>query len=287
MGFSLRENLLELIRRTSTDLPGDVEAALRRAVEAEKGRARGTLELILRNVEEARRNSIPICQDTGTLIFRVGHCRDMSPEEIRADIEEAVKRATEASFLRPNAVHPISGRNSGNNLGLGSPVLFFHQQSQGLSVELMIKGGGSENCGIQYSLPDSGLGAGRDLRGIKLCLMDAVYKAQGFGCAPGTLGVGIGGDRVTSFLESKEQLFRSLDHENPDPELRRLEEEILQKANSLGIGPMGFGGQTTLLGVKAGVRHRHPACFFVSVSYMCWAYRRRRLVVEDGRAVID
>ena len=278
---------MELIRRTSTDLPEDVEAALRQAAGAEKGRARGTLELILRNVEEARRNSIPICQDTGTLIFRVGHSREVSPEEIRADIEDAVKMATEKSFLRPNAVHPISGRNSGNNLGLGSPVLFFHQLQQGLSVELMIKGGGSENCGIQYSLPDSSLGAGRDLRGIKLCLMDAVFKAQGFGCAPGTLGVGIGGDRVTSFLESKEQLFRSLDDQNSDPELKRLEEEILKKANSLGIGPMGFSGQTTLLGVKAGVRHRHPACFFVSVSYMCWAYRRRRLVIEEGRAVID
>ncbi|MBW1871211.1 MAG: fumarate hydratase [Deltaproteobacteria bacterium] len=282
----LGESLLELIRLTACDLPPDVERVLAAARDVELGRARSTLDWMLKNVAEARKMSLPICQDTGTLIFYVEHGPDWLPAEFEKTAKLAVSEATSRSFLRPNAVDPISGKNSGNNLGPGSPYFHFsqHEHVGKLKVRLMLKGGGSENCGTQYALPDNDLGAGRDMDGVKRCILDAAFKAQGFGCAPGTLGVGIGGDRMTSFLESKEQLFRSLDDLNPDPLLAELEAEMKAKVNQLQIGPMGFGGLTTVLGVKIGTRYRLPASYFVSVSYMCWAYRRRSLLIADGQA---
>jgi len=282
----LGESLLELIRLTACDLPPDIERVLAAARDSEQGRARSTLDWMLKNAAEARKLSLPICQDTGTLIFYVEHGPDSRPSEFEKTAKHAVSEATSRSFLRPNAVDPISGKNSGNNLGPGSPYFHFiqHEQVGKLRVRLMLKGGGSENCGTQYALPDNQLKAGRDLDGVKRCILDAAFKAQGFGCAPGTLGVGVGGDRMSSFLESKEQLFRKLDDVNRDPFLAELEAEMTAKANQLQIGPMGFGGQTTVLGVKIGTRHRLPASYFVSVSYMCWAYRRRSLLIEGGQA---
>ena len=283
----LDEWLLELIRLTSCELAPDVERALRAARDAEQGRARSTLDWMLRNAQEAREASMPICQDTGSLIFYIHHGPDLDQEQMTQSFLRAVIKATERSLLRPNAVDPVSGKNTGNNLGVGAPVLHFHPGLAvgKLSVRLMLKGGGSENCGVQYALPDGSLQAGRDLNGVKRCVLDAALRAQGFGCAPGTLGVGIGGDRMTSFQESKEQFFRPLDDVNTDPILAAMEKELLESINQLEIGPMGFGGQSTVLGVKMGVRHRVPASYFVSVSYMCWAYRRRCLQVENGQAV--
>ena len=131
----------------------------------------------------------------------------------------------------------------------------------------------------QYSLPDSALGAGRDMEGVRKCILDAVQKIQGYGCAPGILGVCIGGDRATGFEVAKEQLLRPLDEVSglrvAGCEVARLEKQLLREANSLGIGPMGLGGKTTLLGVKIASRPRVPASFFVTIAYMCWACRRK------------
>lgn len=126
----------------------------------------------------------------------------------------------------------------------------------------------------QYSLPDRELGAGRDFDGVRKCVLDAVRRAQGYGCAPGFLGVCIGGDRASGYEFAKEQLLRAMDDVNEEPALAKLEKRILREANELGIGPMGLGGKTTLLGVKFGVRPRLPASYFVTVAYMCWAARR-------------
>jgi fumarate hydratase class I len=182
-------------------------------------------------------------------------------------------------------VDSITGKNSGNNLGDEAfPTLHFEEvEGDTLIVDLMLKGGGCENVGAQYSLPNSGLGAGRDMEGVRKVVLDAVHQAQGKGCAPGILGVAIGGDRGSSYYGSKEELFRAMEDENPDPELAELEGRLLKEANQMGIGPMGFGGETTLLGVKIRGMHRLPASFFVSVSYMCWAHRRRRMIVQDDR----
>lgn len=287
----LTPEILELIRLTSTDLPADVEHALREAKDREEpgSAARNALDTILMNVELSRRNSTPICQDTGTPIFFVQHPEGWSTRKLRQQIEDAVVQATQKSYLRPNSVHSLSGKNSGNNLGDSHfPSIHYEEVEEDLlTIELILKGGGCENVGAQYSLPNTGLNAGRDLAGVRKVVLDAVFKAQGQGCSPGILGVAIGGDRGTSYLASKEVLLRKLDQSSHEPELADLEERLTQEANQLGIGPMGFGGKTTVLGTKITSLHRLPASFFVSVSYMCWAYRRRKMILQNGQVIYE
>jgi fumarate hydratase class I len=286
----LSTHFLELIRRASTVLPADVERALRQAVarEGADSSAGSTLTKMLENAEQARETSAPICQDTGTLILYVDYGPDLKMADIRRAVHEAAAEATAKYYLRPNAVDPLTGKNSGNNVGIGAPYIHFEELGDpGLKVRLMLKGGGSENVGAQFKLPDASLGAGRDLGGVRRCVLEAVFQAQGKGCGPGTVGVGIGGDRGSSFIESKEQLFRPLEDRNPDPDLAPLEERLHGELNTLGIGPMGFGGNPTVLGVKIGKRHRHPACYFVSVSYICWAYRRASMTIKEGKVSYD
>jgi len=279
--------ILELVRLAATDLPPDVEKSLRRAVEQEEpgSAARSALETILKNVEISRANSTPICQDTGTPIFYVHYPEGWSTRKLRAQIESAVAAATQKAYLRPNSVDSLSGKNSGDNLGGAHfPTTHFEEvEGDALTIDLMLKGGGCENVGAQYSMPNSQIGAGRDLAGVRKVVLDAVHQAQGYGCAPGILGVAIGGDRGSSYLASKETLFRKLDEPSPNPELAALEERLTGEANQLGIGPMGFGGKTTVLGTKITSLNRLPASYFVTVSYMCWAYRRRRMTWEDGQ----
>jgi fumarate hydratase class I len=286
---TLAESFVDLIRRASTDLPVDVEAALRVAQGREEpgSAAFGALGTILENVALARASATPVCQDTGVPIFTIHHPSGVSTRGLRTQMEEAVVEATRRAYLRPNAVDPVTGRNSGNNLGVGFPTFHFEEwEEDHLQVDLLLKGGGSENVGAQYKLPHAPLKAGRDLEGVRRVVLDAVYQAQGKGCAPGVLGIAIGADRGTGYLHAKEQLFRPLDDVNPVEELAVLEERLLRECNELEIGPMGFGGKTTVLGVKIGSYHRLPACYFVSVGYMCWACRRARLTVRNGETEI-
>ena len=287
----ITEYVLELIRRTSTDLPADIENPLRESVmqEAPGSAARGALETIIENVELSRKNSTPICQDTGTPIFYVYYPEGSSTRKLKQQIRNALAEATKRSYMRPNAVNVLTEKNTGNNLGGDDfPYIHFEEvEGDELTIELMLKGGGCENVGAQYSLPDVHLGAGRDLKGVRKVVLDAVQKAQGQGCSPGILGVAIGGDRGSSYLASKENFFRKLDDNNPDPELNALEKRLSEEANSLGIGPMGFGGKTTVLGTKISGLHRLPASYFVSVSYMCWAFRRRKMTVKGDQVYYD
>jgi fumarate hydratase class I len=285
---NLKTHLVELIRLASTSLPLDVEQALREALnkEAKDSAAQNILASILENVTIARKNATPICQDTGTPIFYVRRPAGMSTLDLKAAIRSAVEQATQKLYLRPNAVDAISGENSGSNLGdKYYPVIHFEESTrEDLIIDLMLKGGGCENVSWQYSLPDSRLKAGRDLEGVRLAALDAVFQAQGRGCAPGFLGIAIGGDRATSYLASKELFLEKLDSHHPDPEIAALEKRITREANQLGIGPMGLGGRSTLLGTRIVSLHRLPASYFVSVSYMCWAFRRSRLTVSNGKA---
>ncbi len=291
MQTDLTKNILELIRMTSTSLPADVEQRLHSAVEKEAAgsAARGALETVLKNVALSRARSTPICQDTGTPIFYVYHPEGWSTRKLKEQIRGAMVEATKLNYMRPNAVDAVYDRNSGNNLGGEDfPSIHFEEvEGDKLTVELMLKGGGCENVGAQYSLPDNRLGAGRDLAGVRKAVLDAVQKAQGQGCAPGILGVAIGGDRGSSYFKSKEVLFDKLGTRNQDPQLAALEERLTTEANSMGIGPMGFGGQTTIIDTKIAGMHRLPASFFVSVSYMCWAYRRRKMVVNGSEIQYD
>lgn len=282
----LTQEILELVRLTATDLPEDVERKIREAREIEEkgSAAQGALDAILENVEMAREKSSPICQDTGTPLFNVTYPAGWSTLKLREQINAAVIEATRLTYLRPNSVNAVTGVNTGDNTGGDHyPSLHFTESAgDQLIVELMLKGGGCENVSAQYKLPDGTIQAGRDLDGVRKAALDTVFQAQGKGCAPGTLGVAVGGDRGSSYAGSKEALLRSLDDHHPDQQLADLEEQISREANELGIGPMGFGGKTTVLGTKIKGLHRLPASYFVSVSYMCWAYRRRKMVFRDG-----
>jgi len=200
-------------------------------------------------------------------------------------IREAVAEATKRGKLRTNSVDSLTGVNASDNLGPGTPTMHFDQweNDDEVEVKLLLKGGGCENKNIQYSLPMEipHLGkAGRDLDGVRKCILHAIWQAQGQGCSAGAVGVCIGGDRAQGYINAKEQLFRTLDDTNPLPELAKLEDYILQTANTLGIGTMGFGGGVTLIGCKIGVLNRLPASFFVSVAYDCWAFRRLGVVLD-------
>ncbi|PKO00098.1 MAG: fumarate hydratase [Chloroflexi bacterium HGW-Chloroflexi-4] len=282
------QELLELIRLTSTDLPNQVEERLKTALASEElgSAAHAALETILKNVTMTRKNSTPICQDTGTPIFFVSAPTSIDKDELTVQIRGAIELATQKSYLRPNAVHSITGKNSGNNLGDAYfPTIHFQPSANDeLSVDLILKGGGCENVGAQYSLPNDELKAGRDLEGVRRAALDAVYRAQGEGCAPGFLGIAIGGDRGTGYAASKEVLMRDPDDHNRDAELDQLENRITTEANELGIGPMGFGGKATVLGTKIISSYRLPASFFVTISYMCWAFRHHKMIVK-GEAI--
>ena len=287
----LTEHFLELVRLAATDIAPDVEGVLTEALEREEkgSAARGAMETIMQNVEMAREKSTPICQDTGTPIFYVHYPEGWSTRKLRQHIRKAVAEATAKAFLRPNAVDSITGKNTGDNLGDEHyPTIHFTEVGGDiLTVDLMLKGGGCENVGAQYKLPDGRLGAGRDLEGVRKVVLDTVYQAQGKGCAPGFLGIAVGGDRGSSFLASKEALLRQVDEKNSDPRLAELEETITKQANQLEIGPMGFGGESTVLGTMVKATHRLPASFFVSVSYMCWAYRRRKMIVKGDKVIYE
>ena len=287
----LTNEILELIRRTSSDLPPDVEKRLRTAAEKEApgSAARGAFETILKNVELSRENSSPICQDTGTPIFYVKYPAGWSTLKLKQQIRAAVAEATRKSYMRPNAVDAVYDKNSGNNLGGDDfPYIHFDEvEGDELTVVLMLKGGGCENVGAQYSLPDNRLGAGRDLEGVRKAVLDAVQRAQGQGCAPGILGVSIGGDRGSGYVKSKEVLLDKIGTHNPDSKLAELEERLTGEADQLGIGPMGFGGKTTVIDTKITGLSRLPASYFVTISYMCWAYRRRKMTVKGDEVIYD
>ncbi|AWB44076.1 fumarate hydratase [Paenibacillus sp. CAA11] len=287
------ESVYQLIVETSTNLPGDVRRAVNRGRAAENQATRAGLALgtIAQNIEMAEEKVSPICQDTGMPTFIVHTPVLANQIEMKKAIKAAVVRATREGKLRPNSVDSLTGENSGDNLGEGIPVIHFEQwEKDTIDLRLILKGGGCENKNIQYSLPAEleGLGrAGRDLDGIRKCILHAVYQAQGQGCSAGFIGVGIGGDRTTGYELAKHQLFRHLDDRNPIQELAELEDYVMDKANQLGIGTMGFGGEVTLLGCKIGAAHRIPASFYVSVAYNCWAFRRQGVLLDGKTGTIE
>jgi fumarate hydratase class I len=285
---AFRSTMLELLRRTSAYLPPDVEnvITLQRKLEASGSKADFALELVAQNIGLAKSKSLPICQDTGTINFFFETPRGVDHLELEDLCKDAVKEATRKGYLRQNSVDSVDGKNTGDNLGPGSPLFHWEQtRDPHIHVRLVLKGGGCENMSAQYSLPAEIVGkrVDRDLEGVRACILDAVWRAQGKGCGPGFLGVAIGGDRASGYEFAKRQLLRMVDDTNPDPALAELEARIMKEANTFDIGPMGFSGKFTVGCCKVGKLNRLPASFFVSVAYMCWAYRRRGVVLDvDG-----
>jgi fumarate hydratase class I len=283
-----KESMLRLISETSSNLPPDVRRAVTAAMKREipGTQAMLALDTIAINVDMACDSEAPICQDTGMPTFEIKTPIGANQIAMSEAIREAIVESTKQGKLRPNAVHSLTGKNSGDNLGDGAPVLHFGQwEKNEIEVRLILKGGGCENKNIQYSVPCElpNLGrADRNLEGVRKCIMHAVWQAQGHGCSVGAIGVAIGGDRASGYHYAKMQLFRPLDDINPVPELAKLEAYVMENANKLGIGTMGFGGESTLIGCKVGAYHRLPASFFVSVAYDCWAFRRLGVVLDPA-----
>jgi fumarate hydratase class I len=287
-----RESLVQLITETSTNLPPDVRAAMGQAVQKEMRPSQSALALsiIASNIDMAEESEAPICQDTGMPTFFVRTPVGFNQIPFREEIRQAIAEATKRGKLRPNSVDPLSGKSMADNLGPGTPIIHFEQwEKEDVEVRLVLKGGGCENKNIQYSVPCTldHLGrADRNLEGVRKCILHAVWQAQGQGCAPGAIGVCVGGDRTAGYEHAKLQLLRTLDDVNPDPQLAKLEQEIMGEANRLGIGTMGFGGQVSLIGCKITKLNRLPASYFVSVAYDCWAFRRLGVLLDAQSGAI-
>src|ERR1700704_111850 len=288
----LSSSLLELITQTSTNLPPDVRAAMALVSGSETPNTQSAqaLNIILSNIDMATDDEGPICQDTGMPTFVVHTPVGVNQLRIKKAIREAVAEATRRGKLRPNSVDSLTGANSGDNLGEETPVMHFEQwEEDDIEIKLILKGGGCENKNIQYSVPCNldHLGrADRNLEGVRKCILHAIWQAQGQGCAPGAVGVCIGSDRAHGYVLAKDQLFRTLDDVNPNPVLAKLEAEIMEEANRLGVGAMGFGGKASLIGCKIGAANRLPASFFVSVAYDCWAFRRLGIELDASSGAI-
>jgi fumarate hydratase class I len=287
------DSVLALIVRTSTDLPPDVRAAMKEAIAEEPASTQSAqaLNIIAQNIDQAAECEGAICQDTGMPTFEVMTPVGSNQIVMKQQIQDAVAEATRRGKLRPNSVDSITGENSGSNLGPGTPIIHFAQweNDDEIEVKLILKGGGCENMNAQYSLPAElpNLGrADRTLEGVRKCILHAIWNAQGKGCAPGAVGVCIGGDRTSGYVHAKEQLFRTLDDVNPDSRLAELEASVMGEVNKLGIGTMGFGGRVSLIGCKIGALNRLPASFFVSVAYDCWAFRRLGVVLDAASGQI-
>ncbi len=288
----LKDSLIELITQTSTNLPPDVRAAMGHALEDEISgtQASQALGIIATNIDMAQQDEGPICQDTGMPTFLIHTPVGINQLHVRRAIREAVAEATRRGKLRPNSVDSLTGKNSGDNLGDETPVMHFEQwEEDEIEVKLILKGGGCENKNIQYSLPcelDHLGRADRNIEGVRRCILHAVWQAQGQGCAPGAVGVCIGSDRANGYVLAKDQLFRTLDDVNPVPELAKLEAEVMEEANRIGVGAMGFGGKVSLIGCKVRAANRLPASFFVSVAYDCWAFRRLGVRLDASSGAI-
>ncbi len=283
----LEDEIYNLIKRCSTDLPQDIENALMEASSNEKADspASWVLNGILKNIELSRKNETPLCQDTGTLLFFLDLPDGTAVLPIKDAIEKAVNRATKDGYLRQNTIESVSGKSISSNVSVGAPYIdITFSNRNDMSIKLIMKGGGCENVSTQYSLPDSTLGAGRDLDGVRKCILDAAFKAQGMGCSPSIFGVCIGGDRGSGYICSKKQLLRDLNDVSFNSKLEELEHKVFKEVNQLGIGPMGLSGKTTLLGIKIGETSRLPASYFVTISMMCWACRRGELVIKCENA---
>jgi fumarate hydratase subunit alpha len=272
-----------ILKQAVIYLPDDVKQALKKAYAEETSETGKTqLKAILDNIELAEKYQAPVCQDTGTIIFYIkagAKVKDL--DKVEAAMISAVKRATKEVPLRPNAVDPFTGKNSGDNTGRYIPVLNWEiVPGDSLELTVMTKGGGSENvCTGGMVVPGEGI------KGLKKFVIDAVVKAGAQPCPPNILGIAMGGGADVSMKLAKKTLLRPLTEHNSDLEIAKLEKEILEAANMTGIGPMGLGGKTTILGVHIDYAYRHPASFPVAVAFNCWAARRSTARINSDGTV--
>lgn len=278
----IHDTTYRLLTKAATVLPDDIERALKAVHNRETNEtAKTQLAAILTNIKIAK-TGVPMCQDTGIIIFyvRVG---DKFPfiGEIKSALTNATKKATNDIPLRPNAVNPIIGGNSGDNTGIKIPWINW-EIVEGTSLEITVfpKGGGSENASIVGMLKP-----GVGLNGVKKLVVDNAIRYMGEACAPNIIGVGIGGGSDIALKIAKQQLLRPLDDKHPEPAVAKIEQEIMDAINTTGIGPMGLGGDTTVLGVKVDYAMRHPASLPVGIAVQCWAARHSKAIISKDLKV--
>jgi len=279
----VEEAAFNILKQAVIYLPSDVKQALKRAYSEETSETGKTqLETILKNIELAEKLEVPMCQDTGTIIFYVkAGSRVTDLDKVEGALIRSTRRATKEIPLRPNAVSPFAGKNSGDNTGRNIPAFNWDiVPGDSLEIIVMTKGGGSENVSMGAMLVP-----GEGIKGLKKFVVDTVIKSGAKPCPPNVLGVGIGGGADISMKLAKRALLRSLTEHNADPEIAKLEKEILEAVNMTGIGPMGLGGRTTALGVHIDYAFRHPASFPAAVAFSCWAARRAAVRIDaEGTA---
>lgn len=275
----LEEVVIKLLQLAVTELPQDVVIQLKRTLKGEtNSTAKSQLKAILENIKLAKEHSIPICQDTGIQIFYVTVGSQFPLlEKIPSILERAVKRATKEIPLRPNTVNPIIQQNPGDNTGFNIPWINWRIiKGTDLHITAFPKGGGSENvCQLGMLTP------GQGLKGMKKFIVDSILEAGAKPCPPIVLGIGIGGGADICLKLAKEALLRPVGKRHPNSTIAKLEKEILAAINSLGIGPMGLGGDTTALDVHLEISMRHPASFPVGLAVQCWAARRASATITN------
>lgn len=271
-----------LLRLAVTELPQDVKNALQLAYKKENNVGKRQLEVILENVNLAEKKGVPICQDTGIIIFYVkagSKVKDL--EKVANALNRATAKATMEIPLRPNAVNPFTQKNTGDNIGRKIPYINW-QIVPGDRIEITVlpKGGGSENVSALGML-----NASQGIIGLKKFVIDTVIDAGAKPCPPIVLGVGVGGGADIAMKLAKATLIEPLGKRNSNSDLGKLEQELIQDINSTGIGPMGLGGKTTALDVKLDFACRHPASYPVGVVVQCWAARRASALIYPNEDV--
>ena len=256
------------------DIPSDLRAALGDALERETHQVgRRILETIHTNVAVADEGSRLVCQDTGIAVYyaRVGERFPLHPARIEEALREGTRRATLDHPLRSNTVHTLTRKPTGDNTGHRIPHVHweFVPGWDGLDIKCVPKGSGSENMSfLKMLVPADGVKA------IKRFVLESVVGAGGKPCPPGIVGVGIGGSADLAMHLAKEAIARPVGTHNPDPDVAQLEQELYDLLNETGVGPMGLGGDTTVLSVHVEQAHTHITLNPVAVNYQCWAARR-------------
>jgi fumarate hydratase subunit alpha len=279
----IEDTSVNLLRQAVVELPTDVSKALERAYKVETSEAgRVQLEAILKDIDLAKKYNVPLCQDTGVIIFYVkAGVKAPGLGMVEASLQNATRRATKEIPLRPNTVDPFTQKNVGDNTGRYIPYINW-ELTQGDAIEITAfpKGGGSENvCNLGMLTPGEGV------KGLKKFVVDSVIRAGAMPCPPTIVGVATGGGADIAMKLAKATLLRPLDQPNPDPQLAKLEKDLYEAANATGIGPMGLGGKITVLGVKVDYAHRHPASYPVAVAFQCWASRRATARINSNGTV--
>ena len=271
------QGLVTLLKKAQTELPSDVENALKQACKKETGIAKIQLETILKNIALAKKIKYPMCQDTGMHTFFVTIGTE-SPyiKQIKKLITNAVKKATKEIPLRPNTVDPLTGKNHEDNLGDHAPsIIWDFAKGSDIEITVLPKGNGSENMSALAMLnPSEGITGAMDF------IVNNIKKAGGNPCPPTIVGVGIGGTADSVMTLGKHALLRPVGIRNSNPKIASLEKQLITRLNKLGIGPMGLGGKTTVLDVHIETAYRHPASFPVGVVVQCWANRRAHMTLH-------